>query len=1496
MSKLKVFPVDLLGTAPSNKVVGEVRTIQRNEDRIFIPTGGPFFTKSLKVWAGTTLLTVKKDYQAMDLNRDATIDSGKEVCNAIQLKHSATTFTLEYQVIGGEYTDMAEELASFIKGTPINDLTKLDYSKVLYKPLVFPPSAHNHVATDWIGYGESIALLDQVKGAANVGRTKIFDAVKELAKKRIEEYVQSYIDKNGVVVTDKNPTLNGNILLVGNGKEGSPLDLDHEALVRELDERYFRNVINPLTRIGAISDSFLPLSTGFFNVTTPNLTNRWSYGAGYVEKNGNLVCLLPATDGEVIRYVYGYVREWSKLKSLNGYKATNQQYRPPGLADNEEIMEIVSSNDQCMLASIFTIAATGAASFKEHCIIELNGTLIQDSHVITRLGTRLLNLIGVGNADNFRSFQTQVVRMRDRKFYFVSLTKDAPHGTLSSFKYDPVTDLISKVSNWTGKKETTKLRYNPNGVEDTYLSKATEVIKSAQDDIRPVAWFKSHVVDDEDWIIDEIAPDAGYNYYLENYGINLMVSLKGDEILVHWSSHWIYTFTGPTGWLANVRTPLGRSLSIRPDKQEYTWLRTMCEGYPDTRYYFNQERGHVKQLANKNQFEFKVPLDCASSIHVPHAFGSVSNMSLQDGEMVYWSPPSRIGEPHYLAKSGYGVNDFTPQQLYNSYYIGRAYRDAPRRTSEVIYSDKLNLENPSPIPLGVAAYPMNDGLVLLQEGSVAYTGGQTWTSYYAYRPSTRLVSYKTMDAGVFSGYDTSDDRVLIAKDVPTRSWVATRMPDGKCKYSSMVFQGNMGTTNPPMEQTVYQDVTLDYAGRRFVESNPFKITAAGQEAVLFALRSMVGTDVHNYFRTWTLIISPLQPDVAMFQAEWASLDQITITRLVCAAKINWNANRELVSIVIRPNEGEMSSWRPTATYLWDITRFRLGGATAIEYNANLTEAHWHAKNWTSMGVASTNTTGDSSVASYKLSFDADKFPRLTRYAKSAGQDGYKLIVTTPIHTALMSDDVGFGVYRVAKPFLNWDWREGSAWTLDASKFFAWYTPRPTVSFKLRVMEDIEVQLGGVHSKIPRGTYELTDPLLSTVTNPKNKVILIYATLIRGVAALQFEEYPLPESIYTTYLGKCVTDEYGVTDADILPISRIGNYRASVTPRGAAFSVSSGTATEKLLLNWDADVPTDGVVVVVTARINGMDKVSQNQQTTLTCTLTPTDTEITSLKWESLDNTLATVTQSGVVTALKPGRVTIRCTVNGSIVASKGIEIEEVKLITINIADGVGSQPEGSWKVLNPVFLLDKFQEVSGRAPRANEEVRFTVPATYAVTALHTTTPAITVGNWPDNVDLTLVVEGAVLGRGGQGTKVGRKRVVTTPVIQSATAGGPAIVGGNTMLKIINRGTIAGGGGGGGGGDWQQSGGGGGGAPYGLAGSGHYDWKSGGECKPGSFLAGGAGGRMGEGRNGGYGGSWGESGRYADAGGKNIRPGKAGTALVGANFIVTNEGAGVVKGG
>jgi hypothetical protein len=124
--------------------------------------------------------------------------------------------------------------------------------------------------------------------------------------------------------------------------------------------------------------------------------------------------------------------------------------------------------------------------------------------------------------------------MRDRKFYFIANAKSGTLGTLSAFKYDPDTDVLSKVTGWTGKKETTRLQFDTNGLNDTVLSKDTVVIKNGQEDIRPAAWFKNQVVEDEDWVIDEITPDQGYSYDIANYGNNLMVSLKGDEILIHW--------------------------------------------------------------------------------------------------------------------------------------------------------------------------------------------------------------------------------------------------------------------------------------------------------------------------------------------------------------------------------------------------------------------------------------------------------------------------------------------------------------------------------------------------------------------------------------------------------------------------------------------------------------------------------------------------------------------------------------------------------------------------------------------------------------------------------------------------------------------------------------------------------------------------------------------------------------------------------------------------
>jgi hypothetical protein len=85
MGQLINYPLDKSGRSATNKVSGEERYIAKNSDRVFIPTAGSYFTESLKVYAGTTLLTRNKDYFCESLNRNATMATGFEVCDAIRI-------------------------------------------------------------------------------------------------------------------------------------------------------------------------------------------------------------------------------------------------------------------------------------------------------------------------------------------------------------------------------------------------------------------------------------------------------------------------------------------------------------------------------------------------------------------------------------------------------------------------------------------------------------------------------------------------------------------------------------------------------------------------------------------------------------------------------------------------------------------------------------------------------------------------------------------------------------------------------------------------------------------------------------------------------------------------------------------------------------------------------------------------------------------------------------------------------------------------------------------------------------------------------------------------------------------------------------------------------------------------------------------------------------------------------------------------------------------
>ena len=210
-------------------------------------------------------------------------------------------------------------------------------------------------------------------------------------------------------------------------------------------------------------------------------------------------------------------------------------------------------------------------------------------------------------------------------------------------------------------------------------------------------------------------------------------------------------------------------------------------------------------------------------------------------------------------------------------------------------------------------------------------------------------------------------------------------------------------------------------------------------------------------------------------------------------------------------------------------------------------------------------------------------------------------------------------------------------------------------------------------------------------------------------------------------------------------------------------------------------------------------------------------------------------------------------------------------------------------------------------PTDDTKITFVVPGTTIIGGV-VAGPTISTGDWPAGADVTLQVNGQVLGRGGRGGDGGFDGT-------AGEAGSTAILA-TRAISIVNNGTIAGGGGGGGGGGGaldfsvfsSASGGGGGGGAGKNVGAGGFGgplgFTPGQNGSDGTNTAGGAGGAGGSdiGVQGGTGGAGGNLGQAGAAGGPGIGDavdtggagGAAGAAIEGSSFV-TLTGSGTIIG-
>lgn len=171
---MAIYPLDLTGTATTNKIVNEpvavVPPAEVQDAAFFVPSAAPFFRDGFVIKTGTSpgaqTLVENSDYIFSHDFIEASIDLETPISGGVILTNRNYTGTLylTYQTLGGDFVQNTIDT--------VVDLTRRHYhvrtvtwSQVANVPNVFPPAHHEHQINDLVSMSEVVAKLIEIKDA-----------------------------------------------------------------------------------------------------------------------------------------------------------------------------------------------------------------------------------------------------------------------------------------------------------------------------------------------------------------------------------------------------------------------------------------------------------------------------------------------------------------------------------------------------------------------------------------------------------------------------------------------------------------------------------------------------------------------------------------------------------------------------------------------------------------------------------------------------------------------------------------------------------------------------------------------------------------------------------------------------------------------------------------------------------------------------------------------------------------------------------------------------------------------------------------------------------------------------------------------------------------------------------------------------------------------------------------------------------------------------------
>lgn len=164
------YPFDPTGTAISNKIVGELKTLSPGAPTDFffiIPDAAPFFREGFRIVDQNTGIELDEgiDFVFGHLFHAASVSIGKPVYGSIMMLNRARAgvVKLDYQTLGGAWTLSEAQIAVLLANT-LNNPVITTWDQVQDLPYQFPPIAHDQSVVDFYGFQP---FVDAVNGLAD---------------------------------------------------------------------------------------------------------------------------------------------------------------------------------------------------------------------------------------------------------------------------------------------------------------------------------------------------------------------------------------------------------------------------------------------------------------------------------------------------------------------------------------------------------------------------------------------------------------------------------------------------------------------------------------------------------------------------------------------------------------------------------------------------------------------------------------------------------------------------------------------------------------------------------------------------------------------------------------------------------------------------------------------------------------------------------------------------------------------------------------------------------------------------------------------------------------------------------------------------------------------------------------------------------------------------------------------------------------------------------